>query len=121
MAVTAGKGGSWTFANIAYEIISWALDYSQDSLETTDFADAGVESSIGGISRWTASIVGNWDIQNTAIIGAEGNLTLFMVAGGTDRWLGNARLESFGAASDVQSVNAMTYNFKGNGALTVPS
>ena len=121
MATTSGTGGSWTFANIAFEISSWTLDYSQDSGETTDFADVGVESSIGGVKRWTATVTGNWDIQNTAILGAEGDLSLFMVSGGTDRWIGNARLESFGAASDVQAVNSMTYNFKGNGALTVPS
>lgn len=117
MAATAGKGGSWTFANITVLVQSWTLEYNEDDLETTAFADAGVEKSIGGIKRWTATATGPLDSTNTADVGDETTLTLFVVSGGVN-WAGNARINGISDSVDTQGVNMRTYSFKGNGTLT---
>lgn len=117
MAASAGKNGNFTFTGITVLIQNWNLDYTEDDLETTAFSDAGVEASIGGIKRWTATGVGLLDSTNTADLGDEGTLTLFVVAGGVN-WAGNARINGISDGVDTQGVNVRTYSFKGNGTLT---
>ena len=117
MAASAGKGGSWTFANVTVLIQNWTLDYTQDDLETTSFSDAGVEASIGGIKRWSGTFLGPLDATNTADLGDETTLTLYVISGGVN-WTGNARINSLGDIVEVQGVNMRTYGYIGNGALT---
>jgi len=117
MAATAGKGGNFTYPNITTGVQSFTLDYAADMLETTAFADAGVEASIVGIKRWTAIGVAHLDATNTADVGDTGTLVGFVVAGGVN-WTGTAWIESISDGVDTQGVNIRTYNFKGNGTLT---
>ena len=117
MAATAGKNGNFTFSGITVLIQNWTLDYTQDDLETTAFSDAGVEKSIGGIKRWTATANGMLDATNTADLGDEGTATFYVVAGG-DNWTGNARINGISDGVDTQGANVRAYSFKGNGALT---
>lgn len=117
MAATAGKGGNFTYSNITVLIQAWTLDYAADMLEITAFSDAGVEKSIVGIKRWTATGTGPLDATNTADVGDTGTLTLFVIAAGVN-WAGTAWIESISDSVDTQGVNMRTYNFKGNGTLT---
>jgi hypothetical protein len=117
MAATAGKGGSMSYSGITVLIQSWTLDYAADMLEITAFSDAGVEKSIVGIKRWTATATGPLDSTNTADVGDTATLTLYVVDSGVN-WAGTAWIESISDSVDVQGVNMRTYNFKGNGTLT---
>lgn len=117
MAATAGKNGDFTFSGITVLIHDWKVDYTQDDLETTAFSDAGVEASIGGIKRWTATAVGFLDATNTADLGDEGDASFFVVAGGI-KWVGNARINGISDGVDAQGANVRNYSFKGNGPLT---
>lgn len=117
MSATAGKNGNFTFSNITVLIQNWTVDYTQDDLETTAFSDAGVEASIGGIKRWTATAEGPLDATNTADLGDEGTMTFYVVAGGVN-WAGNGRINGISDGVDTQGVNMRTYSIIGNGALT---
>lgn len=118
MAATAGKGGNFTYANITVLIQSWTLDYAADMLEITAFSHAGVETSIVGIKRWTATATGPLDATNTADVGdGPVTATFFVVAGGVN-WSGDAWIESISDSVDTQGVNTRTYTLKGNTALT---
>lgn len=119
MAEKAGKGGSITFTGITVQVKNWTLSHGVDMLEITDFGDSGVEKSIGGITRWSATASANFDATNTADPGDEATLTL--AVDGTDNWSGNALLESYDVTTDVAGVAEISYTFKGNGALTPPS
>ncbi len=117
MAATAGKNGRLVFDNITVLIQGWTLDYAADMLEITAFSDAGVEKSIVGIKRWTATATGLLDATNTADVGDSATVELEIVSGGAE-WQGTAWLESISDGVDTQGVNIRTYNFKGNGTLT---
>jgi len=117
MAATAGKGGNFTYSGITVLIQSWTLDYAGDMLEITAFSDAGVEKSIVGIKRWSATATGPLDDTNTADVGDTATVTLFVVAGGVN-WAGTAWIESISDSVDTQGVNMRTYGLKGNGTLT---
>ncbi len=117
MAATSGKNGNFTFSGITVLIQNWTVSYSQDDLETTAYSDAGVEKSIGGIKRWTATATGPLDATNTADLGDEGTATFYVVAAGVN-WTGNARINGIEDGVDTQGVNIRNYSFKGNGTLT---
>lgn len=117
MAATAGKGGNFTYSGITVLSQSWTLDYGADILEITAFSDAGVEKSIIGIKRWSATVTTLLDSTNTADVGDTATATFFVVAGGVN-WAGTAWIESIIDSVDTQGVNIRTYGLKGNGTLT---
>lgn len=122
MANKAGKGGSITFTGITVGVKSWTLDFGMDMLETTDFGDSGVEKYIGGITRWTATAVSNFDATNTADPGDTAQLKLSV--DGTDYWQSEASgaiLASYSVNTTVEGVVEITYNFQGTSTLTPPS
>ena len=119
MAAKSGTGGSITFTGITVLIQSWTLSFGIDLNEITAFSDAGVEKSLGGITRWSAVCSGLADVTNTADPGDTATLTLAI--DGSDNWDGAALLESYDVGVDVQGNAVITYNFKGNGTLTPPS
>lgn len=119
MAEKAGKGGSITFTGLTVGVKNWTLSFGIDMLEITDFGDSGVEKSIGGITRWSATASANFDATNTADPGDEGTLSLNV--DGTDNWDGNGILESYDVTTPVEGVVEIAYTFKGNGTLTPPS
>ena len=58
MAKVSGKSGYVAIGATASRVVGinqWALDYTVDMLETTDFSASGVAAYIPGVSRWSGT------------------------------------------------------------------
>ena len=101
-------------------INTWSLDYTSDTLETTDFADAGVKSYIIGGSGWSGSFAGYKDgapLSMGEIYGIE----LAESATTTQMWLGNIIITGVHPSVGHDGVVSYSYDFTGTGNLTVAS
>ncbi len=101
-------------------IRSWSLEYTADSLETTDFADAGVSSFIPGKSQWSGSFEGFKD-EVPLGIGAEVYLVLGETSTGSQCWLGKAIITAARPTVDNDGLVSYSYDFQGTGSLESPS
>ena len=117
MAEVKGTAGSITYTNLTAGTRSWSLNYTADTHETTDFADAGVGTYLGGITRWNATVTANWDAANTAAPGDSATLTLTVTSGKT--YAGTAIITGMTPSTDVQGIAQVTYTFQGSGTLTI--
>jgi predicted secreted protein len=118
MAHISGKSGQVDTGSAVSGIKSWTLDYNADTLETTDFADAGVKTYIVGGSGWSGSFEGYKDgVPQT--VGGSVTLKLYEVAAGAF-WTGTALITGCSAGAAIDGVVSYSYTFQGTGALTVP-
>ena len=126
MAHLSGKAGhvysttTGTTVAIVAGMKSWTLDYTQDALETTDFADAGVRTFIAGLSGWSGSFEGFKDGKPIAI-GAVTVLDLRESATTTEKYTGAALITGIHSSVSVDGVVALSYDFQGSGVLTPPT
>jgi len=126
MAHIAGKAGnvyattSGTAVTAVVGMKSWTLDYVQDPLETTDFADSGHRTYIAGLDGWSGSFDGYKDGVPLGL-GSQAILELRESATTTEKWTGAALITGAHPSLDVDGVEGITYDFQGTGALTVPT
>lgn len=124
MAKAHGKGSSLTFPNLTVGDATFTITDTADVAEVTDFADgaAGFKKWLAGLRDWEATVSGPWDdTPNTAKAGDEGALVLQLSGAGNLKFSGNAILVSQNVVTDVNDALRHEWNFKGNGALTVPA
>lgn len=117
MAEVKGTSGSITYTNLTAGVKSWSLNYTCDTVDTTDFGNLGVASYLGTITRWNATATANWDGANTAKPGDSATLTLTVTSGKT--YAGTAICTGMTPSSEVAGVAQATYTFQGSGTLTV--
>jgi|SRR3990167_8645233 len=98
---------------------SWTLDYTADTLETTDFADAGVKSYIIGGSGWSGAFEGFKDGVPLGI-GSEVYLTLGESATASQNWIGKVIITAAHPITASDGIVTYSYDFQGTGALQVP-
>ena len=127
MAHISGYGG-WVAYHIgtavdgtATGIRSWSLDYTRDTLESTDFADAGAKAYILGCQGWAGSFEGYKDGPGLALATATISLGLKESATVGQVWVGDAFITGIHPAVAVDGIVSYSYDFQGNGALTVPT
>lgn len=102
-------------------INNWTLDYTVDTLDTTDFTDGGTtpfpRSFIAGLSGWSGTFAGLKDGIPLTLFTQVG-LSLAESATVTQRWIGKAIIT--GIHPDVSADGAVTYtyDFQGTGELT---
>lgn len=118
MAHTAGSGGQVQAPGAIAGIKSWSLDYTVDTLDTTDFADAGVKTYIMGCSGWSGSFEGYKDGAPIGLAGASITLTLYEVAAGTN-WTGTAFITGVNHSVSHDGIVSYAYDFQGTAGLTV--
>ncbi len=111
--------GIWALKEID-GIRSWNLEYTADSLETTDFADVGVSSFITGKSQWSGSFTGLKD-GVPLDIGAEVYLVLGETSTGSQCWMGKAYITNARSTVDNDGLVTYEYDFQGTGSLESPS
>ena len=99
---------------------SWTLDYTADTLETTDFADSGVKSYIIGGSGWAGSFEGFKDGVPLGI-GSEVYLTLGESATASQNWIGKVIITSAHPNTASDGIVTYSYDYQGTGALEMPS
>ena len=126
MAHISGYGGSTSInvgatAMTSTGIREWSLDYTRDTIESTDFADAGVRTYILGPSGWAGSFNGFKDGLNTTLVLATATcfLTLNESAVAGQAWSGNVYVTGIHPAAAVDGIVNYSYDFQGTGALTV--
>ena len=101
-------------------INTWSLDYTSDSLETTDFNQAGVKSYIVGGSGWSGSFAGYKEGVPLSIGGIYG-VELAESATATQMWLGDIIITGVNASVGHDGVASYSYTFQGTGTLTPAS
>ncbi len=99
---------------------SWTLDYTADTLEATDFGDAGVKSYIIGGSGWSGSFEGLKDGVPLGI-GGEVYLTLGESSTASQNWIGKAIITGAHPNTSADGIVTYSYDFQGTGAVEMPS
>ena len=99
---------------------SWTLDYTSDTLDATDFDDAGVKAYIIGGSGWSGSFEGFKDTTPLSI-GSEVYLTLGESITAYQNWIGKAIITACHPSTSHDGIVTYSYDFQGTGALESPS
>lgn len=121
MAHYSGKAGQVDAAADVTGVKSWTLDYTAETLETTDFADAGVKSYIIGPTGWAGSFEGLKDGAPLALAGASVAIALKETQTATQKWTGSAFITGIHVNTSNDGIVTYGYDFQGTGALTVAS
>ena len=101
-------------------IRNWTLDYTVDTVEVTDFANAGVATYLPTVSRWGGTFEGLKDgIPLT--IGAQIAIELGETATGTQAWIGSAVLTGVTSNTGFDGVVTYSYTYQGTDILMVPT
>jgi len=119
MAHVAGKAGQVDAASEVAGIKSWTLDYTADTLETTDFADVGVKTYVIGGSGWSGSFEGFKDGAPLPIAGAAVTIKLYESQTANQFWTGSALIVGIHPNTPGDGIVGYAYDFQGTGALTV--
>src|SRR3990167_5067148 len=101
-------------------IKSWTLDYTADTLDATDFDDAGVKAYIIGGSGWSGSFEGFKDTTPLGI-GAEVYLTLGESTTAYQNWIGKVIITACHPNTSHDGIVTYSYDFQGTGGLESPS
>ena len=112
----SGKLGSVDIGSLVAGIKSWTLDYTADTLETTDFEDVGIKSYIIGGKGWSGSFEGYKDAAPIAMAGAE--ITLTLNENATLFWTGQAFITGIHINTSHDGIVTCSYDFQGTAALT---
>ena len=122
MAAFHGKGGSATFTNLVFEILSYTVDAICDMTDVTDMSDAaaGWKAHLASFKDWSASCECNLPITGAVAtlatqLGSTATLS-FAQSAGPD-YGGTAYCTGIGPAGDVNDVGKITFTFQGSGAL----
>jgi len=102
-------------------INNWTLDYTMDTLDTTDFANGAATNAprafISGLSSWSGTFTGLKDGIPLTLFGEVG-LSLAESATVTQRWIGKAIITGIHPNVSVDGSVTYTYDFQGTGELT---
>jgi len=101
-------------------IKSWTLDYTADTLDATDFDDAGTKAYIIGGSGWSGSFEGFKDTTPLGI-GAEVYLTLGESTTAYQNWIGKVIITACHPNTSHDGIVTYSYDFQGTGSLESPS
>ncbi len=126
MAEISGRGGQVDAASEVAGIKSWSLDYTLDTLDTTDFSDGGSTNNartfIPGLSQWSGTFEGFKDGSPLAL-GFTSSITIKLYESQTasQLWQGSAYITGIHPATAVDGVVSYTYDFQGTNELTEAS
>ena len=122
MAHLSGKSGYVDTGTAVAGIKSWTLDYTSDSLETTDFADAGIKSYIVGAKGWSGSFEGYKEgVEQILTADAASPVALKLYEDATYYWGGNAIITGVHSSVSHDGIVSVSYDYVGIAALTPPA
>lgn len=125
MAKVAGTKGAVGYGDAASAVAginAWALDYTTDMLETTDFSASGIASYIPGVSRWSGTFSGYKDGAPLAVVATGGStVSLFLVEDSTTNWSGLAYISGVHPTANHDGLVSYAYDFQGTASLVVAS
>lgn len=108
-------------------IKSWTLDYTMSTVETTDFADAGVSTFTPVKTAWSGTFEGYKDTVPVAIVNDVTPIAIELQedatqSGGTvKKWTGSAFITGVSVGTPSDGMVTYSYTFQGTGALVVPT
>lgn len=122
MAIS-GKAGQVDAASEVLGIKSWTLDYTVDTLDATDFDDAGIRAYIVGCSGWSGSFEGYKDAANSPpvlpLAGSTVQLKLYESQTASQFWTGLAYITGIHVNTSHDGIVTYSYDFQGTAGLTV--
>jgi len=118
MAAFHGKGGSATFTDLVFEIISWSIDATADMAEATDMGDTW-KTYLAGFNDWTATVecvlpTGGFITTLGTTLGSTDTLA---ITSGGKIYSGTAFCTGVSPSGDKDDIGKLTYTFQGSGAL----
>ncbi len=123
MAKIAGKSGFVGIGDSASAVLGinqWAIDYTVDMLETTDFSASGIASYIPGVSRWSGTFSGYKDGVPQSL-GVANSVSIFLAESAVIFWTGLAFISGVHPNTNYDGIVSYAYDFQGTAALTVAS
>jgi hypothetical protein len=119
MAHILGSNGSVLATATATGIKSWTLDYTQELIDSTDFADAGVRSYIMGVKDWGGSFEGYKDGVPLSL--STAGLTIQLRESTTTGavYTGTGYITGFHANVAWDGIVTYSYDFVGVGTLSI--
>lgn len=120
MAEVVGKNARVFCATNKIEgIRAWTIDYTADTLETTDFDDSGHKTFLAGLDGWTGSFEGfgqpGWDTN--AALGTKYGGSFYVSASTGSYYSGSILITGVHPATSVDGQATVSYDFQGTGAL----
>lgn len=125
MAAVNGIGGTVAWSDysasnsdVTSNVKSWSLDYTADTLDTTDFTTAGPRAFIAGLTTWGGTFETNLDATDAMPTpGTKTRLTLTASSGRT--FVGLAILTGLHPSVAADGLNGLTVDFQGSSDLTI--
>jgi len=98
---------------------AWAIDYTADTVESTDFDDSGVKQFLSTLTGWTGSFEGfgqpGWALG--ALVGTK-YLGSFFVSDSTGSYYyGSVIITGASPGVAIDGAAVISYTFQGTGAL----
>ncbi len=125
MAKIAGRSGFVAIGASTTPVAGinqWAIDYTVDMLETTDFSASGIASYIPGISRWSGTFSGYKDgVPQSLGVSSSVSMHLAESNSASQIWTGLAYISGIHPTTNYDGIVSYAYDFQGTGALAVAS
>jgi len=131
MAEVAGYGGNVYFdaslSQAAGSITSavggvnnWVINYKADLYETTDFADAGTRTYLGGMKDWggTFNAYYSTTVSYSSALAPGTSLSMKFKLNASHQIHGNVVLTGWSFTTAVDGVETVNFTFQGTGAPT---
>lgn len=98
---------------------SWTISYTADTVESTDFDDAGVKQFLATLTSWTGSFEGfgqpGW--ETAAVVGTKYLGSFFVSASTGSSYTGSVIITGASPSTSVDGQATVSYTFQGTGAL----
>lgn len=125
MATHKGSEGTVKIgSNTIAEIVSWSLETTANTIDTTEIGDSWM-SKVAGKNSWSGSIECYWDEtdssgQGAMTEGASVTLNLYPEGDGSGDtyYTGSVVITGISRGGAGDSIVNATYSFEGDGALT---
>ena len=97
----------------------WTIDYTADTVETTDYDDAGVKQFLATLTGWTGTFSGfghpGW--ETAAAVGTQYLGSFFVSASTGSSYTGSVIITGASPGVAVDGAAVVSYTFQGTGAL----
>ena len=123
MAKIAGRSGFVAVGDSASRVVGvnqWALDYTVDMLETTDFSASGIAAYIPGVSRWSGTFSGYKD-GAPQTLGMANSVSIFLAESASTNWSGIAYISGIHPSTNHDGIVSYAYDFQGTASLVSAS
>ncbi len=122
MAEVVGKNARIYMGKVRLDgMRDWTIDYTADTVEVTDFGDAGVKQFLATLTGWSGSFNGfgqpGW--AGAAAVGTKYLGSFFISASTGSSYTGSVLITGASPGVAVDGAAMVSYTFQGTGAITL--